>query len=226
MLHWMRKRLWPDTRSAMAQQHDASRILVTIETSSSTLSRSDGKQPFAITLKATVDGKDPVTIDTFQTILGPQMPALDYQGLTFKDTESGVLAERVRIDILYEVPDFLSNMTDDVVEIPPSSRADDDPAYTVTHTFKVSPTRQPKPGDPPLSFEEELQLSISQVAGFTAGHRYEIGLGGDMSKVSWWKVGKKNKVFAGDRQLTSHPDRDVPAMQMVATNTPSFVVVE
>ncbi|KAK5122310.1 hypothetical protein LTR85_004221 [Meristemomyces frigidus] len=222
-MYWIQKCLWPKTPSRVASQQGAPRILATIETSSSTLSKSGGKGTLTITLKATIEGKEPVTINAFQTILDPRMPA---QGLTFKDTQSGNLAERVRIDIHYEVPDLLSITTDSVVEIPTSSQAAGQPAYTVSHTFKVLDVRQPKSGDPPLSFEEQLQLEISPVAGFAVGHTYEIGLGEDMSKISWWRVGQKSDVFAGGRQLRALRDNDLPNIRMVAMNTPRFTVVE
>ena len=221
------------------------RILVTLTTSSPILSRS-GTPSFTITLEATADSNSAITVDSFDTVLHPRMPALDYQGLTFTDAKTGELAKRSVIDIQYQVPDFLDITSESVIEIPSK---DAEHAYAVSHTFKVpqvklldpdeplSTTEQQlrelvgrstgKPTNASISLEAELYHSMSQVVGFHVGHTYEIGLGSDMTAVSWWRPGKKSDGFAQGRlRRTSAADTLRPRIEMVSTNKVSFEVVE
>ena len=204
----------------MAEANSPPQILVTVETSSPTLFRC-GDPPFTITLKATMNGSEPVTINAFRTILLPRMPTLDYQGLTFTNTRTGVPAERTVIDIHYVVPDYLTSTTTSVIEIPPKHSPD---PYVVKHTFHAPQLRQPATGEKPLSHEDYMLFSVSQVSGFEAGQSYEIGLGKDMSRILWWRRGKKNAVFAGEQRISSAADFG-SELQMARTNTASFSVV-
>ena len=109
------------------------RILVNIETSSPTFSKS-GNPPFAIRLKAQVDGDHPITIDAFRTVLYARSAALDYQGLTFTDIETGKLAQRKVIDIQTRLAPLLTATSSSVVELPPRHAAE---PYTVSHSFQI-----------------------------------------------------------------------------------------
>jgi len=130
------------------------RILVAVETSGQMLSISSDPT-FSITLNVKVDGPDTVTVNAFRTILLTRHAVLDYQGLTFKNTETGELADRNVIDINYRVPDHLKINSTFVIEIP--SRNSSSP-YAVTHTLHVPEVTRPQPGELPLSMEEEVLL--------------------------------------------------------------------
>nr|POE72051.1 hypothetical protein CFP56_11927 [Quercus suber] len=178
-----------------------SRILVEISTSNSTLSKS-GNPPFTITIEATVDGSRPITIYTFPIVLSRSGRALDYQGLTFRDIISGKLAERIVIDVQYSVTDTLTANSDSVVEIPPK---DDSEPFTVRHTFRTPNTEASVPEqrasearcEEMSNFTKDVMRMMSdQTVGLKVGNTYEIGLGNDMSQVSWWRPGSKAEVFA------------------------------
>lgn len=229
MLQNIRAKLFSSTTTNMADEPP--RILVEISTSSSTLSKS-GNPPFTITLNARVDGSRPITIETFQTVLFSRAAALDYQGLTFKDTTSGTLAKRRVIDVQYRVPDNLTATSDSVVEIPPK---DDDsrPPYTEQHTFQTPAPEQRASEAPTLSSEhtkmsataDDLMTTMSdQTVGLQVGKTYEIGLGNDMSQVSWWRPGSKAEVFAQGPVRRRAAER--PKLNLELVKTVTFNVVE
>ncbi|KAK4545687.1 hypothetical protein LTR36_002641 [Oleoguttula mirabilis] len=208
----------------MANASAPPRVLVTVETSSPTLSKS-GTTPFTITLIATVDGDSPITADAPCTILLPGTRALDYQGLIFKDTETGTLASRVVVDVHYRPPEYLSIATASVIEIPPSSAGE---AYSVSHTFYVPQvSSQPQADSPSSSSSSQSKwlLIMNQVSGFTVGRAYEIGLGNDMSRIWWWEVGTKRDVFAGGRQRGNVLNYGTQ-VDTVLTNVARFKVVQ
>lgn len=203
------------------------RILVKISTSSSTLSTS-GNPPFTITLKARVDGSRPITIDTFQTVLFDGAEALDYQGLTFKETTSNKLAERRVIDVQYSVPDTLTATSDSVVEIPPKN---DSGAYVVQHTFQT-PIPEHRASEPTLSLEDSELRAIAQdltrmvsdqTVGLEVGETYEIGLGNSMTQVSWWRSESKAEVFA---RGSVRRRAEGPKLKLDLVKTTTFTVVE
>ena len=195
--------------------------MVTVDTSSATLSKSGGNPPFTITLNACVDSEQPITADTFRSVLQVSKSALDHQGLEFKDIETGKLAERPRMNVLVDrIPDMLSASTNTVVEIPPKDDALQ--PYTVSHTFHI-------PQPPPLterafmSVEEQIRTAYNQAAGFAVGHTYEIGLGIGMSSISWWKSGGYGDIFASG-PWSAHSK--APKLSMMLTNVAKFEVVE
>lgn len=130
VLIWSALRFKRPRFEQMTEMRTGRCILVDVRTSGQTMSKS-GNSPFSVTLEATTSDNTPVVIDPFQTILGSDTAALDYRGLTFKDTETGELAERVKLNATVEVPDFVTPGV--TVEIP--AKGSDRP-YTITHTFQ------------------------------------------------------------------------------------------
>jgi len=197
--------------------------VVDVETSSPTCSKS-GHPPFAITLKAWVDGDHPVTIDAFKTLLHKRPAALDYQGLTFTDIETGKLAQRRVIDIHTRLAPSLTATSDSVVEIP-SMKATE--PYTVSHSFQIPTPSQPASSADPSVLDavgvELLATMSNQAVGLNTGHTYEIGLGTQMSSVTWWREGTMAEAFAHgpiDRRAEG------PRLRIVLANTARFEVVE
>lgn len=229
MLQSLKKQLSPTKRNMSTSQP---RISISISTSSPALSKS-GSQPFTITLRANITNPlQPITIDTFHTILYRRGLALDYQGLTFKDISSDRLADRRVIDVQYRVPESLTETSESVVEIPPLNDGSD--AYIVQHTFQT-PASSDVPGhgrgEQPSSADSEMDAIVEdlmremtdQTAGLEVGRTYEIGLGNDMNRVSWWRVGTKAEVFA-QGSLSRRSDGLTIELELVKTAT--FTVVE
>ncbi|PIA90934.1 hypothetical protein CB0940_11073 [Cercospora beticola] len=229
MLQSLKKFLSPTKRN-MSNLHP--KISISISTSSPTLSKS-GNQPFTITLSANfTNNPQTITIDTFHTVLYHRSLALDYQGLTFKDTSSGELAKRRVIDVQYRVPESLTETLDSVAEIPPLN--DGSEAYIVRHTFQT-PASSEIPGhgegEQPCSTDPEMDAiakdlmreMTDQTAGLEVGRTYEIGLGNDMNRVSWWRVGMKAEVFA-QGSVSRRPEG--PTIEMNLVKTATFTVVE
>ena len=134
------------------------------------------------------------------TVLYSQTEALDHQGLTFKDTSSGMYAERREIEVQRQLPDWLTATTDYIVQLP-SRKARD--AYSVSHTFQRLPGYVPDlSGEDGLSdLQKVLATGVSQMRdqtnGLSPGHTYEIGLGTThMSFVNQWREGSKAEVFS------------------------------
>lgn len=216
-------------------------ICVEVFTSGPTLSKS-GNPPFTITLKAHTDTDKPVTIDTFNTIFDSRK-ALDQYGLTFSDTASGVLAQRLHIDILYQVPDTLTRTIDssDTAEIPPK---DSPQRFTVSYTFR---TPGSAPSSPPRlstggSTDEDIQARqaamgaaidrmlpelMSQVEGFTVGRTYEIGFGERTiaGYAGGRNLGPRADVFAyGPLGRSTHPKASEISLKLI--NRAGFEIVE
>ncbi|KAK5133795.1 hypothetical protein LTR08_007224 [Meristemomyces frigidus] len=146
------------------------------------------------------------------------------KALTFTDTGTGRLADRIVIDVNYEVPEYLTSATESIIEIRP--RNDPDP-YTVSHTFHNPQLSRPKADEEPSSVYGQMRFACcSQTAGFEVGQSYEIGLGKDMSRIWWWKRGKKSLVFAGGQRRSNVVDWGLPKVGMVLTNAASFAVVQ
>ncbi|PPJ58758.1 hypothetical protein CBER1_08370 [Cercospora berteroae] len=208
------------------------KISISISTSSPTLPKS-GSRPFTITLSANVaNTPQPITIDTFHTVLYHRGLALDYQGLTFQDTSSGELAKRRVIDVQYRVPDTLTETSDSVAEIPPLNGRSD--AYVVRHTFQTTASSDSSgygEGEGSSSADSEinaiakdiLSTMRDQTAGLEVGRTYEIGLGKDMNRVSWWRAGTKAEVFA-QGPVSRRPESPIIELELVKTAT--FTVVE
>lgn len=206
-------------------------ISISISTSSPTLSKS-GNQPFAITLSANIaNNPQTITIDTFHTVLYHRGSALDYQGLTFKDTSSGELAKRRVIDVQYRVSQSLTETSDSVAEIPPLNGSD---AYIVQHTFQTPASSNISgngEGEQLSSTRPEmdaiakdlLRTMTDQTAGLEVGRTYEIGLGNDMNRVSWWRPGTKAEVFA---QGAVSRRSNGPTIELELVKTATFTVVE
>jgi len=185
-------------------------------------------------LKARVhDASKPITIDTFRTVLSHRALALDYEGLTFKDIASSELAKRRVVDVQYRVPDTLTATSDSIVDIPPAKN-DSGPYYTAQHTFQTPEPRasssleQPtfsSSGDPEMRvIVEDLVSTISdQTVGLEVGRTYEIGLGNDMNRVSWWRPGSKAEVFA---RGPVRRRAEGPELELELVRTATFTVVE
>ena len=205
------------------------RLLISIRTSHPTLSLSS-EEPFSITLTAKSSVDHTLTIDAFRTILEPRSTALDYQGLAFQDLDTGELAERTVIDILYDVPDRLTATSPSVIEIPPAHL---EKAYEVCHTFKRAPKNDPLAdfSASALSSMSEYEKkvhralfnSVDQTGGLLPGHTYTIGLGPEMIPVSWWRKGNRAEVFLRG-SLSSDATRE--ALEMELRKTVAFQVVE
>lgn len=85
------------------------------------------------------------------------MSALDYEGLEFKNAETGELAERPKMHVQYDqIPEMLSESTETVLEIPPKDGASQ--PYTVSHTFHI-PQPPPSTGQTSLSFEDQARMA-------------------------------------------------------------------
>lgn len=211
---------YQQTASMANSQYRPTRILVEVSTSSTTLDKSS-HQPFVITLSARVDNDRSVTADVFRTLLWPRSAALDYQGLTLKDIDTGALAQRGVIDICYRPADRLTGASTDVVQLPPRDSTE---SYAVSHSFQmpVEALAAPSAEDDPMM--KELMLEDDQTIGLIAGHTYEIGLGTDMSEVSWWREGNKSEVFLRG-PLSRHDERGAP-LEMELVNTPRFEVIK
>jgi len=163
-----------------------------------------------------------------QTVLYSEAEALDYQGLTFRDTSTGTYAERRHIDVQRELSDRLTATTDYVVELPPRSAVQ---AYNVSHTFERLPEYAPDLSrENDLSDEQKiLAAGVSQMRdqtrGLTPGHTYEIGLGATyMSSVREWREGSKAEVFLRG-PMASIGVADIP-LSMELVNVATFYVAD
>lgn len=219
-------RLWDwISRLVCWQDSHPPHILVKVATSSRTLSKS-GAPPFSITLEANVDWSRAITICTHRTLLSSRMNALDFEGLAFRDTTTGELAARIVLNVCYMYNErglpICHGNSAEFAELPSINYL---PGFMVKHTFHVPTVRTPGPGEVPLSFEEELEASTSQTAGFIVGHEYEIELGQKMSSVSWWQAGSEDDVLA-DGQRRGLRVRARPHLPMVLVNSASFTLVD
>ena len=150
---------------------------------------------------------------------------MDYRGLVFTDIKTGEVVPRCVVDYcaMGSIDDCGLLTSGRTIEVPPR---DSETSYQVMHRFKKNrslPKRetsieeelrqQIKPGqDHPLaealhktrdsgqpSLEEELFQSLSQINGFSVGRSYTISLGENMSRVRWWRKGRRDGVCAGGR---------------------------
>lgn len=201
-------------------------ILVRIKTSGPTLSKSD-PSAFSITMEATTDTTTPITASVESSLLDTKYLTLCDRGLTFRDLKTGELAPMNVMNICRMGTDGFPKMTtNNTVEIPPMGS---EKPYTVTHHFAPPQSLEScdqmaesfmkilKPMDPSeeaamvkarerrerlgLTPAEELQQRFSQGGGFTAGRSYEIGLGTDLSHITWWRNGGKKEVFASGKPI-------------------------
>lgn len=108
----------------------ASHVLLTFVSSSNTLSKSS-RGPFILTIHAGIEGSEPVTEDTFRTILHPRMDTLGYQGLTFEDVDTGELAPVM--DYVYQPAEMFSVDSTALIELPSanSGKAPHTPSHTL-----------------------------------------------------------------------------------------------
>ncbi|KAF2723090.1 hypothetical protein K431DRAFT_32021 [Polychaeton citri CBS 116435] len=174
-------------------------------------------------LEARVDTDQPVTISSFSTLLGSNMPALEYQGLTFAGSETGEPARRPVIDYQWAGEEFITANSPSALEIP--SKSSDRP-LVVSHRFKFRSKEYKETRDGiPWLYNEALK-SIGQTAGFEVGRRYETGLGTAMSCVRWWEQGGKDRVFATNPQRSRTPRLSKPSIRMILISSASFTVVE
>ena len=205
----------------MADLHnEPKRILVEVHTSSPTFDKAS-EQPFNITLSAKVDHVRSVTIDGFMSVLYRRSAALDHAGLTFKDIDTGELAERRDLHAVIELPERLAATTSSVIQLPPRDTSN---SYTVSHEFVRGKPLEPSPTM--NAFEREMLAAAAdlgdQTVGLIPGHTYEIGLGTQMSLVRWWREGNKAEVFLRgslSRQTVGEP------LQMELVKTAQFRVV-
>lgn len=195
------------------------RILVELQTSSSTLNKADD-QPFTITLKAKVDHDHPVTIDAFLTLLWPQANALDFQGFTFKDIATGALAERAQLNIFYAPPDRLAANSECAVQLPPHNAAE---TYTVSHSFRMRAWATEFAAKMDDLDQEWLIRQNDQTEGLLVGHVYEIGLGTYWNEVDCWWEGNKAEVFL--RGSLARSPRDTP-LRMELVNDVKILIVD
>lgn len=207
-------------------------LLITISTTSSKFSLSDD-EPFTITLAAESSSNSTLSIDAFRTLLSTDLIALDYQGLTFRDLETGDFAKRRVIDVQDRIPDQLTATSPDIVEIPPLD-ANDGRMFEVVHTFKRAPTADPVAELPTsdvsrmTDFDKAVYRaafnSVNQTEGFLPGYAYIIALGRGMSSVSWWREGTKAEIFLmGPMSRYAKP---LEKLEMELVRTTKFEVVE
>lgn len=225
------------------------RIFISVSTNSPVLSKSRPGE-FTITLEATVDSSRPITVDAWRNVLDSGHLALDYEGLTFKDCETGEFAPRIVIDVFAIPPSIISADSKYVIEIPPRTGGK---SYSVVHKFNGESLADKVPLDdgilrkleenaeslrkleenlgknPGLKSENdgsESRYPESDVDGFKVGHTYEIGLGTKMASVGSWKWGTRTEIFAEKSQQKREEWRHGESVEMVLERTARFEVVE
>jgi len=188
-----------------------------------------------------------VTVRPTGTLLQQHYLALEQGGLTFTDVSTALLAPRPQLHIQMQDADISPAA---VVEIPAQ---DSEKPFVVTHTFNpeeevgsynemaerimenlqgVGAEEAAGLGEDKVSLRcglspgEELRASLSQSTGLEVGREYEIGLGDELARVVWWRVGGKQDVFDGDGKLRGPRVIEQPKLKMRLVESARFEVVE